>query len=92
MSFYFALLTVENNKSKRSVKFQGDMLNSVILFRFLYLPQITTLSCLVKRAPADIAQYRFFSLKSWAALLFVGYSFAEAGIFSFWVGLEMRIY
>ena len=27
MSFYFALLTVENNKNKKSVKFQGDMLN-----------------------------------------------------------------
>ena len=27
MSFYFALLTVETNKNKKSVKFQGDMLN-----------------------------------------------------------------
>ena len=27
MSFYFKLLTVENNKNKMSVKFQGDMLN-----------------------------------------------------------------
>ena len=27
MSPYFALYTVENNKNKRSVKFQGDMLN-----------------------------------------------------------------
>ena len=27
MSLYFALLTVENNKNKKSVKFQGDMLN-----------------------------------------------------------------
>ena len=27
MSFYFALLTVENNKNKKSVKFQGDLLN-----------------------------------------------------------------
>ena len=26
MSLYFALLTVENNKNKKSVKFQGDML------------------------------------------------------------------
>ena len=25
MSLYFALLTVENNKKKKSVKFQGDM-------------------------------------------------------------------
>ena len=25
--FYFALLTVENNKNKKYVKFQGDMLN-----------------------------------------------------------------
>ena len=27
MSLYFALKTVENNKSKKSVKFHGDMLN-----------------------------------------------------------------
>ena len=27
ISLYFALLTVENNKNKKSVKFQGDMLN-----------------------------------------------------------------
>ena len=27
MSLYFALYTVENNKNKKSVKFQGDMLN-----------------------------------------------------------------
>ena len=27
MSLYFAVLTVENNKNKKSVKFQGDMLN-----------------------------------------------------------------
>ena len=27
MSLYFALETVENNKNKKSVKFQGDMLN-----------------------------------------------------------------
>ena len=27
MSLYFALLTVENNKNKKSVEFQGDMLN-----------------------------------------------------------------
>ena len=27
MSPYFALSTVENNKNKKSVKFQGDMLN-----------------------------------------------------------------
>ena len=27
MSLYFALKTVENNKNKKSVKFQGDMLN-----------------------------------------------------------------
>ena len=27
MSLYFALQTVENNKNKKSVKFQGDMLN-----------------------------------------------------------------
>ena len=27
MSLYFALLTVENNKNKKSVKFQGHMLN-----------------------------------------------------------------
>ena len=27
MSLYFPLLTVENNKNKKSVKFQGDMLN-----------------------------------------------------------------
>ena len=27
MSLYFALQTVENNKHKKSVKFQGDMLN-----------------------------------------------------------------
>ena len=27
MSLYFALLTVENNKNKKSVKFQGDLLN-----------------------------------------------------------------
>ena len=28
MSLYFALYTVENNKNKKSVKFQGHMLNS----------------------------------------------------------------
>ena len=27
MSLYFTLETVENNKNKKSVKFQGDMLN-----------------------------------------------------------------
>ena len=27
MSLYLALQTVENNKNKKSVKFQGDMLN-----------------------------------------------------------------
>ena len=27
MSLYFALLTVENNKNKKTDKFQGDMLN-----------------------------------------------------------------
>ena len=27
MSLYFALLTVENNKNKKSIKFQGHMLN-----------------------------------------------------------------
>ena len=27
MSLYFALLSVKNNKNKKSVKFQGDMLN-----------------------------------------------------------------
>ena len=27
MSLYFALQTVENNKNKKSMKFQGDMLN-----------------------------------------------------------------
>ena len=27
MSLYFALLTVENNKNKKSIKFQGDRLN-----------------------------------------------------------------
>ena len=27
MSLYFALLTVENNKNKKSVKFQGNILN-----------------------------------------------------------------
>ena len=27
MSLYFALLTVENNKNKKSAKFQGDVLN-----------------------------------------------------------------
>ena len=26
MSLYFALLTVENNKNKKSIKFQGDRL------------------------------------------------------------------
>ena len=34
---------MENNKNKKSVKFQGNMLNIVILFKFLYLSQITTL-------------------------------------------------
>ena len=46
MSVYFALFTVENDKNKKSAKFQGDMLNFYDLFRFLYLPQITILrSC-----------------------------------------------
>ena len=27
MSLYFALQTVENNKNKKPIKFQGDMLN-----------------------------------------------------------------
>ena len=27
MSLHFALLTVENNNNKKTVKFQGDMLN-----------------------------------------------------------------
>ena len=31
---------MENNKNKKSVKFQGDMLNFCDLFRFLYLPQM----------------------------------------------------
>ena len=43
MSLYFALWTVENNEKKKSVKFQVDMLLFVILFRFMYLPQIATL-------------------------------------------------
>ena len=34
----------EYNKNKKAVKFQGDMLNFVSLFRFMYLPQITTLN------------------------------------------------
>ena len=43
MSLYIVLLTVENNKNKKSLKFQGDTLNLNDLFRFLYLPHITTL-------------------------------------------------
>ena len=36
MTLYFALLTVENDINIKSVKFQGDMLFFVTLFRFLY--------------------------------------------------------
>ena len=44
MSLYFALQTVENNKNKKFVKFQGDMLNFCDFIQVLYLPQITTLT------------------------------------------------
>ena len=43
MSLFVALKTVDNNKNKKPVKFLGDMLIFVILFRLMYLPQITTL-------------------------------------------------
>ena len=33
MSLYFAILTVENNKNKKSIKFQGDMLNLCDFFQ-----------------------------------------------------------
>ena len=39
MSLYFALLTVENNKNKKSVKFQGDILN---FGDFIYVFVFTT--------------------------------------------------
>ena len=35
---------MENNKNKKSVKFQGDMLNFCDFIQVLYLPQITTLN------------------------------------------------
>ena len=34
--------TVENNKNKKPVNFQGEMSFFIILFRVLCLPQITT--------------------------------------------------
>ena len=39
MSLYFALLTVENNENKKSVKFQGDILN---FGDFIYVFVFTT--------------------------------------------------
>ena len=57
MSLYFALETVENNENMKSVKFQEDLLIFVILFRLLYIPQITTLTTLsteVQSCRADV--------------------------------------
>ena len=39
MSLYFALQTVENNKNKKSVKFQEDMLN---FYDFIQVSVFTT--------------------------------------------------
>ena len=35
---------MENNKNKKSVKFQGDMFNFCDFIQFLYLPEIITLN------------------------------------------------
>ena len=43
MSLYFALLTVENNKNKKSIKFQGDLLifcDFIRIFVFTTQPSI----------------------------------------------------
>ena len=45
---------MENNKNKKSVKFQGDMLNFCDFIQFLYLPEITTLKRETKTAADDI--------------------------------------
>ena len=43
MSLYFVVLTVENNKNKKSVKFQGDTLHFYDFIQVFVLPQITIL-------------------------------------------------
>ena len=47
MSLYFALLTVENNKNKRSVKFQGDMLIFCDFIQVFVFTRITTLITII---------------------------------------------
>ena len=52
MSLYFALYTVENNKNKKSVKFQGDMLN---FYDFIQVFIFTTSHHLKKNLPGAIS-------------------------------------
>ena len=61
MSFYFALLTVENNKNKKSVKFQGDMLNycdfiQVFVFTTNHHLKIFTFHCQYNAVPPRLSK------------------------------------
>ena len=47
MSLYFALLTVENNKNKKPVKFQGDMLNFCDLIQVFVFTTNHHLKCVL---------------------------------------------
>ena len=60
MSLHFALYTVENNKNKKSVKFQGDMLNFcdfIQVFVFTRNHHLNVTSCLFPRiaCPSEMA-------------------------------------
>ena len=59
MSLYFALLTVENNKNKKTVKFQGDMVNFydfIQVFVFTTYYHLNTEPIFIKRTYLLIIQ------------------------------------
>ena len=68
MSLYFALYTVKNNKNKKSVKFQGHMLN---LWDFIQVYVFTT--------NHHLKQWPYFAnchIILQTALKFTGYGYA----------------
>ena len=60
MSPYFALYTVENNKNKKSVKFQGDMLNFCDFIQVFVFTRNHHLKAITTTAADD--NHKYFSL------------------------------
>ena len=66
MSLYFALLTVENNKNKKSVKFQGDMLNFCDFIQVFVFTRNHHLNDTAKRKFKYFSNLSYFLLHKYA--------------------------